>query len=268
MRYIVDSNFLQSEELVKILLNPVNEVLLCDQVSLEALRSDMVKSFEVISRFPNQVHVLKRSQKIMRQSLKSKGLQKRLIDENDTKRFRKRCKQIHNLYRRDDYFHNQNKLMKQDSINELAQIRQAIDQMNEYIINYFSELTKEQRKVLRKDPPFEPDALKLIMDRLLDMTWNLFSNVVDFKNRNNHETFYNSYLFRAGVCQYFLIQDLFLSGGLENMKSKKLLNDILDMQIAGYATYFDGFLTNDRKAQRIYKISKYFIDGVISAKYA
>ena len=117
MRYIVDSNYLQSENLARILSNPINEVLICDQVSLEALRSDMIKSYEIISHFPNQVHILKRSHKIMRQSLKSKGLQKRLIDENDTKRFRKLCKKIHNPYRQDSYFHNQNKLMKKDSIN-------------------------------------------------------------------------------------------------------------------------------------------------------
>lgn len=265
MRYIVDSNYLQSDELIKILSNPNNEVVLCEQVSMEALRSDMLKSFKILARYPKQIHVLKTSRKIMKLSLNSKGLQKRLIDHNDTKRFRELCKMIDNPTKRDAWFNNQNSLMKQESVQDLATIQSNIEKMNEQILEYFSKLSKAEKKALRRRHPYGDATISLILKNLEKMTLQLFSSVVDFSKKRNFEEFYNSYLFRGGVCHYFLMQDLYLAGGLQDLKSKKLLNDVLDMQIAGYATYFDGLLTNDKKAQRIYKVAKYFIEQTVNA---
>ncbi len=266
MRIVVDSNCLQLSKLEKHLANPKNEIILTDQVSLEAINSDMCKAFEIISRFPEQVFVLKRTSKILQLSLNSAGLQKRLIDKKASKNFRNLCKNIANKHRRDEVFRAQVHAMKQDANVELLKIHDAAKKISQLIIDYFSPLTKAEAKALRKGPPYKGETLTLILKRLEKMTIQLFAEKVNFNEPKFYKEFYNSYLFRSGACGYFLFQEWYIAGGLKDVKSKKMMNDLLDVQIAAYATYFDGLLSNDKKAMRIYKVSKYFITKTKNAK--
>ncbi|WP_278381061.1 hypothetical protein [Pseudoalteromonas distincta] len=263
MRVVVDSNYLQSKKLEKYLSKSTNEVILTDQVSYEAIGSDIHKSFEILSRHSEQVFVLKRTGKIIKQSLKSSGLQKRLIDEKDSKRFRTICKKIQNPHKRDQAFLTTLKHMKHEVDADLLRINNEAAQMGELMLDYFSSMSKGEAKELRAGPPYNDKTLSFILKRIEKLTIQLFQGVVNFKDSKYYDEFYNSYLFRSGVCGYFLAQEWYLSGGLKDVKAKKMMNDLLDVQIAAYATYFDGFFSNDKKAIRIYKISDYFIKETI-----
>ena len=70
MRMVVDTNYLQSDKLLDYLSQPANQVILPDQVSFEAFNSDVYQSFNILSRFPKQVVVLKRTETISKQSLR------------------------------------------------------------------------------------------------------------------------------------------------------------------------------------------------------
>lgn len=265
MRVVVDSNYLQSEKLEKYLSKSTNEVILTDQVSYEAIGSDIYKSFEIISRHAEQVFVLKRTGKIVKLSLKSAGLQKRLIDEKDSKRFRMICKKNQNPHNIDQAFMNTLKSIKHEVDADLLRINNEAAKMGELMLDYFSSMSKNEAAELRSGPPYNDIALGFIFEKIKKLTMQLFQEVVDFKDSKYYNEFYNSYLFRSGVCGYFLAQEWYLAGGLNDVKAKKMMNDLIDVQIAAYATYFDGFLSNDKKAIRIYRISNYFIKETINA---
>ena len=42
-------------------------------------------------------------------------------------------------------------------------------------------------------------------------------------------------------------------GGAQGASAKNIGNQIIDAMIAAYATYFDGFLSEDKRAQQIYE---------------
>lgn len=262
MKKVVDSNYLQSDELHKYLSNPKNEIFLTDQVSSEAISSDFCKAFEILSKYPNQVIVLKRTQNILNMSITSKGLQKRITCFKDTKNFRRLSNKISNVKIRDDNFNRQVTQMKNEATEELKKIHNSAEEMSALIIKYFSSMSKDEAKNLRSGPPYNTDALSIILKNIEEMTISMFSNKVNFTNSRNYKKFYNSYLFRSGVCGYFLFQDWYLAGGLKNVKAKTMMNDLLDAQIAAYATYSDGLLSHDKKIQRIYKIANYFICAI------
>jgi hypothetical protein len=265
MRKVVDSNYLQSDKLHKYLSNPKNKVILTDQVSCEAIGSDLCRSFEILSQYPKQVVVLNRTQNILSMSLKSKGLLKRIVCLNDTKNFRRLSNKISNGKLRDENFNFQVAQMKNEATEELKQIRNGAEKMSESIIRYFSSVTKQEARILRSGPPYNSDALSIIIKNIEEMTISMFSKKVNFTRSRNYIEFYNSYLFRSGVCGYFLFQDWFLAGGLKDVKAKTMMNDLLDAQIAAYATYFDGLLSHDKKIQRVYEISNYFIHEIKNA---
>ena len=45
-------------------------------------------------------------------------------------------------------------------------------------------------------------------------------------------------------------------GGAKNVKPERIRNDMVDATLAAYATYFQGFLSDDTKAKEIYDEAK------------
>lgn len=66
------------------------------------------------------------------------------------------------------------------------------------------------------------------------------------------EDLVNAYAFRLGVCAHLVQIDWLARGGAADARVEKLRNDIVDASIAACATYFDEFMTNDAKANRVY----------------
>lgn len=60
----------------------------------------------------------------------------------------------------------------------------------------------------------------------------------------------------------FRVIDWISEGGAEGVKSAKMRNDIVDINYAAYATFFDGLLSADKKAQRMYQGAHALIRGI------
>jgi hypothetical protein len=63
----------------------------------------------------------------------------------------------------------------------------------------------------------------------------------------------NTFIFRAALCAYLLTLEWISEGGAIGAKASTLRNDMVDINFATYATFFDGLLSKDGKAQRIYQ---------------
>ena len=46
------------------------------------------------------------------------------------------------------------------------------------------------------------------------------------------------------------------------MRPDRLRNDLIDLIFATYATYFDGLMSQDEKAQRIYKQANFIVRAI------
>src|SRR5450759_1991968 len=99
MRKIVDSNFLQDANLGRYLSkSTVNLVVLTDYAAMEAYKGDTLasiyKSMALVARFPKQVVILKSTKAACGLSARGPGLQRRLIDERQTREFEIFCKNL------------------------------------------------------------------------------------------------------------------------------------------------------------------------------
>jgi hypothetical protein len=100
MRKVVDSNFLQSEELRAFLSDSVeNKTVLADYAAMEAYKGDTLvaifQRMEILAAFPTQVIVLKGTQAICGlQPRDGSMLQDQLIDEDQTSGFPEYCRHL------------------------------------------------------------------------------------------------------------------------------------------------------------------------------
>jgi len=73
-----------------------------------------------------------------------------------------------------------------------------------------------------------------------------------------------TFIFRYALAGYLVALRWMAVGGAKNVKPEKIRNDIVDATFAAYATYFQGFFSNDAKAKEIYGDAKSFL-GLILA---
>jgi hypothetical protein len=64
--------------------------------------------------------------------------------------------------------------------------------------------------------------------------------------------FPNTLLFRAALCINLWGLRWITVGGASRAKPNKIRNDMIDINFAAYATFFDGLLTADKKLAALY----------------
>lgn len=94
MRKVIDTNFLKSEDLRQFLSDPANVAVVPDFVVMETLAgrdpTSICQQFKILAEHPKQVIFLKSTHAVggLRASRRSRGLQKRLIDKDQTANFK------------------------------------------------------------------------------------------------------------------------------------------------------------------------------------
>ena len=106
MRKIVDSSFLNSDELRAYLSkSSKNYAVLTDYAAMEAYKGDTLSSIchsmEILAQFPKQVVVLKGTRAVSGLVGRPAGLQRRLIDDEQTREFGKFCMHLREAKRGD-----------------------------------------------------------------------------------------------------------------------------------------------------------------------
>jgi hypothetical protein len=99
MRTVVDSNFLRSDRLRAYLSkSPANIAVITDYAAMEAHKADtletLYRSMAILGEFPRQVIVLKGTQAVCGLSGRASGLQRRMIDQQQTQGFAEYCRHL------------------------------------------------------------------------------------------------------------------------------------------------------------------------------
>jgi hypothetical protein len=74
-----------------------------------------------------------------------------------------------------------------------------------------------------------------------------------------------TFIFRYALAGYLVALRRIADGGAKNVKPEKIRNDIVDATYAAYATYFQGLLSNDTKANEIYGDANSFLNFFLAA---
>lgn len=63
----------------------------------------------------------------------------------------------------------------------------------------------------------------------------------------------NTFIFRLAICLYLWALNWISVGGAKGAKPTTIRNDMVDLNFAAYATFFDGLLTSNQKLLQLYR---------------
>ena len=257
MRKVVDSNYLESDRLLKYLSKTNrNCVVLTDYAAMEAYKGNtfasIYRSMRILSQFPKQVIVLRGTQTVCGLRGRSAGLQRRLIDKRQTREFGKFCKDLLDAERGDvsvrrvilDHGHEATEHM--DRI--LADVAN-LPEVFRKIADIFSDT---EVKIIRKGSDLTNEIIDKFVQNTLILAALFFRDHPRVTNLPNVSEFPNTFIFRYALCAQILVFNWISVGSPRRIRPEKMRNDMVDINFSAYALFFDGLLTEDKKLKNIY----------------
>lgn len=270
-RKVVDSNAMQSDSLRSYLsASRGNYAVLNDYAAMEAYKGNTLasifRSMEIACQFPRQIIVLKTTGRICSLIGRAQGLQRRMIEERQTREFPNFCRRLRAAQAGDTYIQRQ----------ILENGRAADSQMNRILADApilpgaITELRKtfrpEELKAIRLDEPFPDTLIEKSMKFIVELTLSTMATHPSPPSRiRSMEELQNTFLFRHSVATFVWALDWIARGGADDVRADRMRNDVIDVIFVTYATFFDGLLSSDEKAQRVYRGTQFILSMLARA---
>jgi hypothetical protein len=265
MRKVVDTNFLQSEELRAYLTKPSNFAVLSDYTVMEVLQRDsansIYESMGILAEHPAQVIVLKpiSTACIVKTRPRGRGLQKRLIDRQQTSGFSEWCRKLDAARRGDTTLERQLFNMRGEAA---AHLDLMLANMETYAANLQAaakNYTDAELAIMRKDEPYTPAMHDKLIDNIFDLAMLLFAAHPRRPKLPPSKKAANSFIFRFAICAHVLSLKWLRVGVTPDANPKKFRNDAIDAAIVAFATYFDELLTDDAQAIQLHRNASFLL---------
>ena len=271
MRKVIDSNQLRSPNLRAYLAQSKRNIaILTDYSAIEAYKGSSLEgiyqSMSILSDFPNQVVILKATNQVCGLNGRGSGLQKRLIDQRQTKEF---GEFIHDLRaaRGGNPAIQQRLLNHASAANvQMTRILKDMKELGEAFAVTAKLHSKEERGVIRENRAFTPDFIDKTVKSVLGIAAMTFGQHPMVIATPNYGELLNTFIFRNALCTYLLALDWAARGGIQDAKPESLQNDMVDMNFVSYATFFDGLLSNDGKSIRIHEQARRGLKNVFQCR--
>jgi hypothetical protein len=270
-RMVIDKNMFEHDDLRVWLAESRDHIaIVTDYAQLEMLKGNAVvnilKSTEIVSAFPKQVHILKSITEISGLKGKKKGMKKRLTSGSGTRSFRKWCKKRARAAQGD-------KKLQEQILAKGAQAAAQFDDMladmkgiAENIEDATSQFTEEELAILRNKKPLTEAIVVKILDGTMNLAIKFFALHPEIEKLPPSDELPRTFIFRMALCAYIHALRWRVAGGAAGALPERMRNDVLDVTYASYALCFDGLLSNDAKAKEIYDNARSLLD--LFTKYA
>lgn len=264
MRKVVDSNFLRSRALRDYLSkSPKNFVVVTDYASMEVYKTNSIasicRSMEILAQYPKQVIVLKGTLVVCGLKGRRAGLQRRLIDEQQTQEFPEFCQHLVTVQQGNLSIQRQLLEHGRTAAANINRIQADAASLSNTITEIAKDFTDTEIRVLRKGSPLTKEMADKFIRNVLFVAGYMFKDHPRFTKFPKAEELPNTFIFRAALCAYLLSLRWISDGGAQSAKPAKMRNDIVDVSFAAYATFFDGVLTKDKKLKDIYEQAAFIL---------
>lgn len=249
MKCVVDSNYLQTEELRQFLKrSQANEAVFTDYAFMEATKGDTLatvyKSLEVLSEHPEQVIVLKTTMDVCGLHGGSRGLQRRLVDVPRTREFGVFCRAMKNARQGEPSMQGELLRLGREATSHLESIRSYAIEFARTGAEVAKNFSRDEQCLLRAGRPIPRDLLGNFFYACVIQSKVLFQHHPAVRRMPNQAELLNTYIFRSSLCHLLLVLKWAYDGGTSS-NPNKVLNDMVDTHFAAYSTYFDDLLSKD-----------------------
>jgi hypothetical protein len=267
MRKVVDSNQLQSEALRSYLSKSKgNFAVLTDYAAMEAYKGDTLasiyKSMGIVADFPDQVVVLKNTSVVCGLSGRGSGLQGRLVDEGQTRAFGQYARGLYLAKSGNAALRRQLLERGKEATSHLARMLEDAKLTGVVFSDLAKTYSKDEKRSVRTAEPYTAEMVDKIVRSVIRIAGETFKNHPSVNIWPTYKELPNTFIFRVSLCTYLLALDWGASGGAKGALVTTLRNDLVDMNFAAYATFFDGLLSADAKVVRIHQEARLFLSAL------
>ena len=251
-----------------LLKNSTNRALITDYAKREIQQTvsiDRVRdSLAILSCFPEQVVFLKGTETAMRNRGRVSGLQRRLIDARETHFFPRFCKMIYGESLEAKVF--QAKFLEA-SVETKEFMDSLVENFDGTITLYQGleeEWPKEAISILRKTGYADSqESIEYLLRLMSDLTSRIIAKTPGgIRWPKEHEW---PFMFSYRSCLFYALhfQEWLIKGSPAKISAKNLRNDVVDINFATFATFFDGLMTRDRKCKARYFEGRALLEGAL-----
>ena len=263
IRKVIDNSMLQSIDLQRYLsASPAHFAVLPDFVAIESYKvasvDEILKRWEIISQFPRQALVLKDTGKICGLRGRGRGLQARLVDHKQTAEFPKFCADLRHTRAGDERYQRALLQLSNAAQREIATVSGLVPRVMESRRKLAETYTQAEARVIRSQQQL-PQSLTVKFVRNVCLLFWMFMRQHP-QVRDLPKTFdegCNLYLFRFSLCVHIWMLEWIAGGSNEQTNEARVRNDLIDLQVATYGTYFDGLMTADDKMKYIHALARF-----------
>lgn len=271
MKLVIDSNQLQTQKLREFLArSPENLAVLPDFAAMEAYKGDTLKtifkSMEVLSDFPTQVLVLNGSAKNCGMRGRVKGLQRRLIDEVQTRGFPEHIRALRLAEAGNTRLQAQILELGGSANDHLEKMRIEAVNIRDAIQDLGGKYSKEERRLLRSNDEYTPELTDKLVREVLELAAMIFHDSPLVRKKPTYSELPNTFIFRVTLACYLLGIKRVAKGGFGELSATKLRNDFVDMMFVAYGTFFDGLMSSDKNVNSMFEEVRVLLAGLFDAE--
>jgi hypothetical protein len=200
MRMVIDTNYLQADELCVYLADPDHKVIVTPYVELEMLKGDapqnVVRSTEILAEHLGQVVLTKDPRAVACVAGRRKGMKKRLSAGKRTSSFRKWSRHTRNRAKNGDVRALDHvSRMSAGARAQLADMREEARTFQKNIDEARKRYSKQELEAFRADN-FTPELIEKIRAHVMEMTQQFFENHHDRPGWPPRDDVFHTFTFR------------------------------------------------------------------------
>lgn len=241
-----------------------NRIVITEQLLTETFKAgstvQVEKAFSCFKGFESQVLLTKATPVVLSITPAKKGLRKRYIDNKETKRFRELLEKLNwepvtNLDL-DDFIVN-NAPVAHDKLLPYKKLAEDIIENSGYLVDEFS---PSELRQLRSKQGASYSAVKKILNKFLELASESYLQWAKRpSNQVMHYDLFFSFHYRWALCTYLNLVFRIKHGSLGSLKQDTIVNDLIDMEQAAWATIYDGIISNDGNLNDIFNIASWIV---------
>jgi hypothetical protein len=264
MRKVVDTNFLQTEALRACLAASTdNYVVLTEFAAMESYKQGALDALSdqmgVLVQFPTQVIVLKGTLDVCSLSGRDAVTWERMIDETQTGEFPVFCQHLLAAKRGDLSIRGQIIENGREARANLDRMLSGSSTLARGIEQMQQTYGPTELKSLRQRKGLTPQLQDKLVRDVLSLAGELMKQHPSVTDIPRDPQIRNTFLFRFALCASVSILKRIEEGGAGKVSDENLRNDMVDVNFAAFATYFDGLFTDDKRAADTYARSEYLL---------
>lgn len=214
---------------------------------------------QIACAYPDQIFVLKHTRDLLHMDGNPAGMLFKLIDRQQTRDFEPYCQTVVNAPMSPELeahfaMHRTNARAHVDAL--LPEARKMMRLFETWDREFTPAQIRSLRGIVGSGRRLSPELQKLTVEKAFKLGGGLFvAHGVDrAKIPSTLAEMANLLAVRYGFMTVALYVHMRSASSMAPTNDKRVLNQLMDLKIAAQATYFDGFMTNEKDLDRIYQI--------------